>query len=396
MTRTLLASGPTIEAANAYLIVFLAAVATTFLATPLVRRFVVRIGAIDQPSDRKVHPAPTPTMGGLAMFAGFVVAFGCSRLLPFFSEMNAKSSEPFAALVTCTLMVGLGIVDDKRGTSALAKLTAQIFIGGVLVLLGVQVSYFYLPGAGIVNVSSDLAVPLTIVWVVAVCNAVNLIDGLDGLAAGMVGIAATAFFAYMVRSPSVFGLASTAALFSAVTAGICLGFLPWNFNPAKIFMGDSGSMLLGMLLSIATISGAARNQLPPSGGDLAVIAIPILTPLLVLAIPFLDVVLAIFRRVRRGQGIGHADKEHLHHRLMDMGHSHRRAVLLMYLWTALIAVSGLAVGFINGRLPVGLIMLAAVALFLATALPRLTEGRGNGDPPVGGGDAPQAPSPAER
>ncbi|MEP7059948.1 MAG: MraY family glycosyltransferase [Actinomycetota bacterium] len=358
----------------AYLVVFLAAAVTTFSVTPLVRRLVIRWGAVAQPSDRKVHPVAAPTMGGLAMFAGFLVAMGVSRFLPFFSDMNHGSPEPLAAVVTCSLMVALGVVDDKREISALAKLTAQIFIAGVLILVGVQVVYFWLgPGPGIVIVSSDLAVPLTIAWVVAVCNAVNLVDGLDGLAAGMVGIAAVAFFVYMVRTPGIFGLASSSGLLSSITAGVCLGFLPWNFHPAKIFMGDTGAMFLGMLLAIATISGSARNGLRPVTGDLAVLAIPILTPLLVLFVPFLDVGLAIVRRVHRGQGIGSADKEHLHHRLMDIGHSHRQAVLLMYLWTGLIAVSGLAVGFLNGRLVVGLVVLAAIVLFLVTALPRLTE-----------------------
>ena len=141
--------------------------------------------------------------------------------------------------------------------------------------------------------SADLAVPLTILWVVAVANAVNLVDGLDGLAAGMIAIAAASFFVYMIRTPSTFGDASAAALLSAITVGVCVGFLPWNFYPAKIFMGDSGSLLLGMLLSIATISGVGRNPFPPSGGDIAAIAGVLIVPLLVLFIPFLDVVLAI-------------------------------------------------------------------------------------------------------
>jgi UDP-GlcNAc:undecaprenyl-phosphate GlcNAc-1-phosphate transferase len=356
---------------TAYLWVFLACAGTTFIATPFVRRFVVRIGAIDQPSDRKVHPRATPTMGGLAMYAGFVAGLALSRFLPFFAPMNRGSAEPLAALVTCTAMVGLGAIDDKRGTSPLAKFTAQVFIGGLLILLGVQVVYFWLPGAGIVFVSSDLAVPLTIVWMVLVVNAVNLVDGLDGLAAGMVAIAAASFFVYMVRTPSLFGDASAAALLSVITVGICVGFLPWNFHPARIFMGDSGSMLLGMLLTIATISGVGRNPYPPSGGDLAAVAGTVLVPLLVLAIPVLDVVLAIVRRTRRGVGIGHPDKEHIHHRLIDIGHSHGGAVLLMYLWSALISASALAVGLIDGRLVVGAIVLAAVVLFLVTALPRL-------------------------
>jgi UDP-GlcNAc:undecaprenyl-phosphate GlcNAc-1-phosphate transferase len=306
------------------------------------------------------------------MFVGLVVAVGVSRLLPFFHDVNAGSPEPLAVLVTCMLMMGLGLVDDLRGTTALTKLTAQLFIAGVLVLLGVQLAYFWLPGAGTVVLSGDLPTVLTIVWVVAVANAVNLVDGLDGLAAGMVAIAATIFFVYMVRTPSTFGDASQAALLSAITAGVCLGFLPWNFHPARIFMGDSGSMLLGMLVAIATISGVGRNPYQPSGGDLAAVAGMVTVPLLVLAIPFLDVVLAIARRTRRGQGIGHADKEHLHHRLMDIGHGHRQAVLLMYLWSALLSASGLAIGLIDGRIVVGMILVGIVALFSFTALPLLT------------------------
>jgi len=366
---------------SAYLVIFLASAGTTFVVTPIVRKVVVRMGAIYHPSDRTVHAVATPTMGGLAMYAGFLVAMAIAFVLPFFAEVRRGSSIPLAALVTCTLMVGLGAIDDRRGTSALAKFTAQVFIAGVLVLLGAALTFFYIPGFQVVSLSDDVAVPLTILWVVAVANAVNLVDGLDGLAAGMIAIAASAFFVYMIRTPSTFGDASAAAMLSAITVGVCLGFLPWNFYPAKIFMGDSGSLLLGMLLSIATISGIGRNPFPPSAGDIAAIAGAVLVPLLVLFIPFLDVVLAIVRRTWRGQGIGHADKEHIHHRLMDIGHSHRRAVLLMYLWSGLISTGALAVGLIDGRTTVGVVLLAAVGLFLVTALPALDRWRRRGDGP---------------
>jgi UDP-GlcNAc:undecaprenyl-phosphate/decaprenyl-phosphate GlcNAc-1-phosphate transferase len=369
---------------NAYLLIFLASAATTFLVTPLVRRLVVRIGAVTAPNDRTVHAVPTPTMGGLAMYGGFLVGIGVAFVLPFFSEMRAGSSEPVAAVVTCTLMFALGVIDDLRGTSALAKATAQIFIAGILVLMGSALLYFWIPGFSTVVLTADLSALLTVVWVVAVANAVNLVDGLDGLAAGMVAIAASAFFIYVVRTPSTFGDASAAALLSVITVGICVGFLPWNFYPAKIFMGDSGSMLLGMLVAIFTISSVGRNPLPPSGGDLAAIAGTVLVPLLVLFIPFLDVVLAVSRRTWRGQGIGHADKEHIHHRLMEIGHSHRRAVLLMYLWSVLISGSALAVGLIDGRTTVGVILMGAIVLFLITALPALDRWRRRGgDPPTG-------------
>ncbi len=361
----------------AYLAVFAASALTSFVTTPLVRRLAVRTGAIYRPNDRTVHAVPTPTIGGLALFAGLLAGLGVSRLLPFFDEMNRGSAEPLGAIVACAAILGLGVVDDIRRVTALTKLTGQIFCAGLLVLLGVQLQYFVVPGS-VVLLGADLAVPLTVLWVVAIVNAVNLVDGLDGLAAGMVAIASGTFFVYMVSSQSLFGDASAAALLSCITAGICLGFLPWNFHPARIFMGDSGAMLLGMLVAVATISGVGRNPVPPSGGDLAVIAIPLLVPLLVLAVPFLDVVLAIVRRARRNTGLGQADKEHIHHRLMDVGHSHRQAVLLMYLWSSLISTSALAVGLIDGRLAAGAVLAGAVLLFLVTALPRVVERRRTG------------------
>jgi UDP-GlcNAc:undecaprenyl-phosphate GlcNAc-1-phosphate transferase len=363
----------------AYLIIFLVAAGTTFGLTPVVRRLALRLRLIDYPSERKLHKVPTPTAAGLAMWAGFIVAMVASRFLPFFDSMNTTAAEPLAAVVTCTLMTGLGVIDDRRGTSALAKLTAQIFIAGILVLLGVQLAYFVLPGEGLAILGTDEAVPLTILWVVAAANAVNLVDGLDGLAGGMVAIAASAFFVYMVRGGDTSDTGTVAALLSVITVGICVGFLPWNFHPAKIFMGDTGSMLLGMLVAIATIAGVGRNPAPPEAGDVAVIALPLLVPLLVLGIPFLDVLLAIVRRTRKGLGIDHADKEHIFHRLMEIGHGHRQTVMLMYLWSALIAGSALAIGVIDGRLVAGAIVGCALVLFLVTALPRLLERRKHWD-----------------
>jgi UDP-GlcNAc:undecaprenyl-phosphate GlcNAc-1-phosphate transferase len=368
---------------TSYLIVFVAAAVVTFLATPLVRWFVIKVGAIYRPNDRTVHVVPLPTMGGIAMYLGLVAALIASRVLPFFADVNQLSTS-IAALVTCTLMLGLGVIDDTRGTTPLSKLIAQIFIAGVLVLLGVELFYVWLPKIQVVVLSGDLAVIATIVWTVAVANAVNLVDGLDGLAAGMVAIASAAFFIYLVSSGSPAGLASPAALISAITCGICIGFLPWNFHPAKIFMGDAGSMLLGMLLAIATIEGITRKITQPTTGDIAAIFGTIGVPILVLLVPFLDVILAIVRRTRRGQGIGYADKEHLHHHLMEIGHGHRQAVLLMYLWSALVSGCALAVAAIDGRFAVGLILFGAAALFLFTALPRLTRRRASNGTRGGG------------
>jgi UDP-GlcNAc:undecaprenyl-phosphate GlcNAc-1-phosphate transferase len=356
-----------------YLVVFAVSAGVTFVATPLVRRLSLRLGWVDQPSDRKVHPKPTPTAGGLAIFAGAVAALAMTYVLPSLTSLHETTSELDAALVAGAVIVLVGMVDDTRGLSPLGKLAGQVLAAGLLVLAGVQLLYFYFPGQGVLSLSPDLAVPLTVVWVAAMVNAVNLIDGLDGLAAGMVAIGAAAFFVYMAFGPTASDDPSSATVLSAIVAGSAIGFLPWNFYPARIFMGDTGSGLLGLMLAVATISGVGRNPLGPSGGDLAAIAIPVALPLLVLAIPFLDVVLAVVRRMRKGLGVHHADKEHIHHRLMDIGHSQRQAVLLMYLWSALISGCALAVAFIDGRLLVIAIVTAAV--LLAVVLPKLLRDR---------------------
>jgi UDP-GlcNAc:undecaprenyl-phosphate/decaprenyl-phosphate GlcNAc-1-phosphate transferase len=356
-----------------YLVVFAVSAGVTFLTTPLVRQLALRIGWIDRPSDRKVHPMPTPTVGGLAIHFGVLAGLLAARFIPFLNTLYDTSSDLDAAAIAGTAIVVLGVVDDTRGVSALGKLAGQVLVAGLVVLLGVQLLWVYLPGQ-LVSLSADMAVPLTILWVLALVNAINLIDGLDGLAAGMVAIAAGAFFVYMAWPQAGAEVeASTTAVLSAIAAGAAIGFLPWNFHPARIFMGDSGAMLLGVVLAVATISGVGRDIEGPEPGDLAVIAIPIAVPLLVLAVPLLDVVLAIVRRMRRGLGISHADKEHIHHRLMEIGHSHRQAVLLMYLWAALISGCALAIAFIDGGELV--IAIVAGAILVATVLPRLIRDR---------------------
>jgi UDP-GlcNAc:undecaprenyl-phosphate GlcNAc-1-phosphate transferase len=369
-----------------YLVVFVVSASVTFLATPVVRRLCLRLGWIDHPSDRKVHPKPTPTVGGLAIFLGIAAALGVARALPSLAGLHETSSELDAAIVAAVVIVLVGVIDDTRGLSPLGKLAGQVLAAGLLVLAGVQLLYFYFPGQGVLSLSPDLAVPLTVLWVAAMVNAVNLIDGLDGLAAGMVAIGAIAFFVYMALGPTAGPDPSSAAVLSAIVAGAAVGFLPWNFFPARIFMGDTGSGLLGLMLAVATIAGVGRNPFGPSGGDLAAIAIPVVLPLLVLAIPFLDVMLAIVRRMRKGLGVHHADKEHIHHRLMDIGHSQRQAVILMYLWSALISGCALAVAFIDGRLLV--IAIVTVAMLLAAVLPKLLRDR----TPHGSDLAPEAPA----
>jgi UDP-GlcNAc:undecaprenyl-phosphate GlcNAc-1-phosphate transferase len=355
----------------AYLAVFAATAVTALVATPLVRWMAVRLGAIDHPSDRKVHPAPTPTLGGLALWLAVLVGLGVAFLLPPFRSLFEVSSEPLGAALAGTVVVILGVYDDLRGLSAPAKVAGQILAASLLILFGVQLLFFWWPGLGILSLSPDLAVAATLLWTLLMINAVNLIDGLDGLAAGVVVIAAGAFFTYAFQAGSaVYPGPSPASLFSVVVAGAAAGFLPFNFHPARIFMGDSGSMLLGLILAAATISGVGRTD-APTNTDLAALAIPVLIPLLVLAVPLTDVVLAIIRRLRRGRKVYAPDKEHIHHRLLEIGHSHRASVLLMYLWSALLASAALAITFVRStELAVGTLVVVA-AVLIGTSLPRM-------------------------
>jgi UDP-GlcNAc:undecaprenyl-phosphate/decaprenyl-phosphate GlcNAc-1-phosphate transferase len=361
----------------AYLAVFLATAAAALVATPVVRRLSLRFGAIDRPSDRKVHPKPTPTLGGQALWLAVLVGMGAAYLMPAFREMFRLSLEPLGVVVAATVIVVVGSVDDVRGISAPAKVAGQVLAGGLLILNGVQLDYVWFPGIGVVSLSPDLAVPLTLLIVLVVINAVNLIDGLDGLAAGVVAIAAAAFLTYANQTgEATYGGPSPAALFSVLVAGAAIGFLPWNFHPAKIFMGDSGSMVLGLVLAAATVSGVGRTD-APANTDLAALAIPAMIPLLVLAVPLVDVVWAILRRLRRGRPWYLPDKEHIHHRLLDIGHTHRQAVLLMYLWSGLLAASALAITFVRSSTLVVAMLVVIALVLVGTSVPRMLR-RANG------------------
>jgi len=353
-----------------YVLVLLATAGTVALVTPAVRWVVVKAGAIDRPSDRKVHPKPTPTLGGVGILVGVLVGFGVAYLIPQLRPVFRETSELQGSLLAAVVLSLVGLIDDVRALSAPAKAAGQVLAAGLLILSGVELLFFPFPSQGVISLGPDLAVPLTVLWVLVMVNAVNLIDGLDGLAAGIVAIAAAGFFVYAFAGPSTFGVRySTAPLLCAIAVGGAIGFLPWNFHPARIFMGDSGAMLLGLLLAAATLSAVGRTP-SPSGGDFAAWLIPILTPVMVLAVPLLDVALAIVRRMRRKRPVFAPDKEHIHHQLRELGHTQRQAVLLMYLWSILLTGSALAITFINGRRVVGAILGGAVLLIAATYLPR--------------------------
>jgi len=321
----------------AYGVVFLVAAAVTFALTPLVWRMSVRWGAVVKPDERRIHERATPTLGGIAMLLALLAALGVAWLLPAFRPVF-ESSEILGVAVAAIVILAIGMLDDLREVSAPAKVAGQVLAASILGLTGVVMFFFRVPFADFYVLSPDLGFLFTVVWVVAMANAVNLIDGLDGLATGVVAIAAGAFFVYSYRLADV-GLLSPdnmAPLVVAITCGLCVGFLPHNFHPAKVFMGDSGSLLLGLLMAATTISVGGRTADQFSGQTYFFFA-PLVIPFVILGVPFVDTALAIVRRARRGASLSQADKEHLHHRLMRQGHGQRRSVIILWAWTAILS-----------------------------------------------------------
>ncbi len=337
------------DAAAQYLLVGTVAFATVVLATPVVAFFARRLGAVAAPGERHVHKVATPTLGGLALLGGVLAAVAAASALGEFDEVFAATNQPEAIVLASLFVALIGVIDDTRGMSAPAKLAGQIFSVGVMVLNGVTLRYMWVPWADTTLVLgyNDQAI-FTIIGVVAMMNAVNLIDGLDGLAAGVVAIAAGALLIYTELSEGLGPvLPSAGPLFLVAVLGVCLGFLVHNFNPASIFMGDTGSMLLGLLLGAAGVSAIGSSFQVPSGSAFAAFSVPVLIPILVLAIPFLDTASTILRRLVRGRAIFSPDKQHLHHRLLEIGHSHRRAVLIIYYWSALLAFAAVGVSLLE-------------------------------------------------
>ncbi|WP_275462938.1 MraY family glycosyltransferase [Streptomyces noursei] len=367
-----------------YLLTLCVTAAVTYLLTGPVRKFAIAAGAVPEIRARDVHREPTPRLGGIAMFGGL-----CAGLLVAAHLTNLKSvfetNEPRALLSGAALIWILGVLDDKWGVDALVKLGGQMIAAGVMVLQGLTILYLPVPGIGTVALTPMQGTLLTVALVVITINAVNFVDGLDGLASGMVCIAAAAFFMYTYRLWFGYGIeaAAPATLFSVVLMGMCLGFLPHNMHPARIFMGDSGSMLIGLVMAAGAVS--LTGQVDPdllnqkAGGlreathAMVPVYIPLLLPLTIIAVPVADLILAIVRRTWKGQSPFAADRGHLHHRLLEIGHSHSRAVLIMYFWSALIAFGAVAYSANDASMWIvlGIVLLSAVGLVLLL-LPRFT------------------------
>lgn len=347
-----------------YAVVFAVAAVLAFGLTPLVRKLALRVGAVKVPSARDVHTTAMPMLGGAAMFVAFLVAMAVASQIPQFHEMFDGSSEPAGVILAAGVMFAIGALDDLRDVSPPAKIAGMVLAGSLLSLFGVSMLFFQVPfaGADVIVLSTDFAPLVTVITVVVFANAINLIDGLDGLAAGIVIIAGTALFLYSDRlfDSGVLDGSNVAPLIAVIAVGVCVGFLPWNFNPARIFMGDAGSLFLGLLLATTTITVGGRADYQYSGTTYFFFA-PLLIPVLILGVPIVDTAFSFVRRVMRGQSISMADKDHLHHRLMRLGHGPRRTVVILWLWTGLL--SGLVLIPVytregNALVPIGIMALA--------------------------------------
>jgi len=357
---------------RSYLLVLLLAASVTYLTVPVVRWFALRWHVLAEIRDRDVHSTPIPRLGGVAVYLGFVAAMLLASRMPLLSPMFTESRDVVGVLVGASLIFLVGVADDVWGLDAITKLAGQVVAAGVMVVMGVQL--LWLPIGGVLSLDFNTSVILTVLVVVVTVNAVNFVDGLDGLAAGIVGIGALAFFAfsYLLSVERGIDRAMTATLLTAALAGICAGFLPHNFNPARIFMGDSGSMVIGLLLSASVITLTGKidpgSLVDSSGGRVSWLPafMPLILPFAILAVPFADLLLAVVRRTRAGRSPFAPDKQHLHHRLLEIGHSQRQAVIVMYLWAAAVAIGAAMTAFTNATLGIVVGLTIAVLAVLAT------------------------------
>ncbi|MFY9263721.1 MAG: undecaprenyl/decaprenyl-phosphate alpha-N-acetylglucosaminyl 1-phosphate transferase [Actinomycetaceae bacterium] len=327
-----------------YVLIMVLAAVITYLLVPLMHRMSLHIGAMTELRERDIHRVPVARLGGIAMYAGFVLSLVIATQIPYLEKVLASNSSVWAIVLGAGLMCLLGVIDDIWELAWYAKLAGQVLAAGVMAWLGVQL--VTLPLLGLTVGSTRLTLFVTIIAVVVVVNAVNFIDGLDGLAAGIIGIAALAFLFYayyLTRETSPGDYTSFATATVAALVGACAGFLPHNFHPARIFMGDSGSMMLGTVISGATI--IITGQIDPAlvSTPTAVPAyLPLIVPLVILAIPLVDLLWGFIRRIARGKSPFSADTGHVHYRLIDYGFSHTRAVVVLYMWTALLSFTVVA------------------------------------------------------
>jgi len=345
-----------------YLLTLLIAAVLTYMCTPLVRFLALRSKAVASVRERDIHTQVTPRWGGVAMW----LAMGATLVMVGSLNLVGKaySQELLGIFLASTFVLLIGALDDRYELDAITKLAGQGLAAAILLIFGIQI--LWLPIDGIIVLPTNIGQLLTVVVVVVIINAVNFIDGLDGLATGIVGISAAAFFgfSYLLAVENGFSRAGAPSLVTAIVIGCCLGFLPHNTHPAKIFMGDSGSMFLGLLLAASAIT--LMGQIDANAvfaENIGPAALPLLLPFAVLAIPLLDLALAVLRRVKSGRSPFAPDQEHLHHKLMAWGNSQQRSAVILYLVTAMLALPAMLSAFIPlwAALLVGaLLLLSAV------------------------------------
>jgi UDP-GlcNAc:undecaprenyl-phosphate GlcNAc-1-phosphate transferase len=352
-----------------YLLTLMVAAATTYLLVGLAGRLAHRVGAVPPLRDRDVHRVPIPRLGGPAMLAGIGAAFLVASELPRMRQVFERYDDAQGLLTAAVVICLVGVIDDIWELDPLTKLAGQVLAAALLTVQGVQFLWIPLPSGPFV-LGQAQGVILTVLFVVTVMNAVNFVDGLDGLAAGVVGIGSAAFFVFAyLLSIEQSSRMNTPALVCAVLTGVCLGFLPHNVAPARIFMGDSGSMLLGLFLAAGSVVLTGHYQsADPTGATASFVPalLPLVLPLAIVAIPILDLVMAVVRRTRAGLSPFSADQGHLHHRLIAIGHSHRRVVLILWLWSAVLSFGLVAAGLVGGWLVAVALVAAVLAAVVVT------------------------------
>lgn len=342
-----------------YLLTIALAATLCYLITPFIKILAMRAGAFINLRSRDTHSVITPRWGGIGMWISMSLTFLVVNHLPLVAKSFGR--EATGIFLAGTFIMILGALDDMYDLDSITKFAGQAVAGGILLLHGVQI--LWLPINGIYILPPSIGQLLTIFFVMVVINAVNFVDGLDGLATGIVAICAMAFFGFSYLLAVVNGLnrAGAPSLITAVIIGICIGFLPHNYHPARIFMGDSGAMFLGLLLSAAAITLTGQIDLNAiTNESSSKVLLPLLLPFTILAIPLIDLLMAIFRRLRAGRSPFAADKEHLHHKLLSMGNSHRRTSAILYSWTAMFAFPTVVAAFA----PLWLALLIGLAILI--------------------------------
>jgi UDP-GlcNAc:undecaprenyl-phosphate GlcNAc-1-phosphate transferase len=359
-----------------YLTLLVVSALVTYVATPAMRHLAIRLGAVTAVRARDVHVVPTARLGGVAIFLGLAAGLLLASTIPFLSGVFEVSNSAWAVMAGAGLVCAVGVVDDVWDLDWMAKLAGQILAALLMAWGGVQL--VALPIGGRTIGDSYLSLIATVVIVVVAINAVNFVDGLDGLAAGLVAIGGVAFMVYtyaLARDASPGDYSSLATLLAAVMVGACLGFLPHNVHPARIFMGDSGSMVLGLAFAAAaiTVTGQIDPEVVSQRARIPAF-LPMLLPLAVVAIPLLDMGLAFVRRLGKGKSPFQPDAHHLHHRLLRFGHSHRWAVAVLWLWTFVLSFSAASMVMVRLRyaaLMLAIGLLTAASITFSPALRRL-------------------------